>query len=87
MTFTNVTSYRNIEDCFFDNNDGATPEEIAAADAVDNRGAEFGLGTAEDSDQFSTELRFSGAQDSLEWTTGVYYGRDNGKQLARFQIL
>ncbi|MCF6214922.1 MAG: TonB-dependent receptor [Emcibacter sp.] len=87
MTFTNVTSYRNIEDSFFDNNDGATPEEIAAAaDAVDNRGAEFGLGTSENSDQFSTEFRFSGAQDNLEWTTGAYYGQDNGNQLARFQI-
>jgi len=87
MTFTNVTSYRNIEDSFFDNNDGAAPAEIAAAaDAVDNRGAEFGLGTSEDSDQFSTEFRFAGGQDNLEWTTGLYYGQDNGNQLARFQI-
>lgn len=86
-TFTNVTSYRNIEDAFFDNNDGSSLEETAAAaDTVDNRGAEFGLGTAESSNQFSTEFRLAGLKDNLEWTVGAFYAQDNGDQLARFQV-
>ncbi len=86
-TFTNVTSYRSIKDAFFDNNDGASPEEIAAAaDEVDNRGAEFGLGTADDADQFSTEFRLAGRQGAVDWTLGAFYGTASGNQLARFQI-
>jgi iron complex outermembrane receptor protein len=86
-TFVNVTSYRDITDSFFDNNDGSSPKETAAAaDVVDNRGAEFGLGTSENSDQFSTEFRLMGTDDQLEWTVGTYFGQDNGEQLARFQV-
>lgn len=86
-SLTSVSSYRDITDDQFDADDGRTLEELRiAADTVDNRSADYGFGTGNDVQTYSTELRLSGDTGPLDWIVGAYYGRADYDSTAQFPV-
>lgn len=66
MELVSITDFRNLERAYSEDTDGGPRAGIL-------------FSTVQDTDQFSQEIRLSGASDSLKWVVGAYYLNIDGE--------
>lgn len=86
-TLTSLSSFRHLRDDTIDGDDGHTFEQLrVAADQLDNRSADYGFGTGNNLDVWSTELRLGGTAGVVDWMIGGFLSETTYDSTAAFPI-